>query len=400
MQKVLFVVFGATGDLSQRKLMPALVALYQKKQLPERFDIIGFGRKELTQEQFKSLFSGLPEDFAKHLVYVKGDYDAPDGYQRLAEQARGFENILFYLTTPPEVYGSIVAQLAASGLSDGTSGWRRVVIEKPFGSDLASAKELNSVLHSVFKEEQVFRIDHYLAKETVRKMPSIQAQEGIRWNKDHVDHIQITASEDFGIGGRGGFYDQTGALRDMVQSHLLQILSLIAMDAYGNKSSVLRDLVVPGEKDVVRGQYEGYLHEQGIPQASSTETFVALKTGVANERWQGVPFYIRTGKQMAARYAEVVIFYKDKSGIVMPINPRPGMPKPNTPEGHEVLLAKILQGDRRLFPSADEIELQWRFIDKIRAQWSSTQLHQYPAGSTGPEEADELIRRSSNAWLN
>jgi glucose-6-phosphate 1-dehydrogenase len=402
---LLIVVFGATGDLSQRMLMPALVRLQQKNQLPG-FKIIGFGRKDLNDGQFRALFKDLPAGFAERLAYVKGDYGAPEGYQKIAGLIPDGADVVFYLTTPPEAYSDIVRQLKATGLSAAKTGWRRIVIEKPFGQDLASAKQLNSVMHDAFKEGQIFRIDHYLAKETVRKLPAINSKEGQSWDNQHVDHVQITVSEELGLEGRGGFYDQTGALRDMVQSHILQVLALLAMEPSEGKSdeslkerkiSILRNLKVAGS-DIVRAQYRGYAEEVG--KTSTTETFVALKIGIMNERWNGVPFYIRTGKRMAARYAEVIVFYKDQSGIVLPINPRPGMPKPELPEGHEVLILKVLQGDTRLFPSSEEVELQWQFIDKIRRLFAETRLCGYDKGTPGPAESDELINRDGRSWVN
>jgi glucose-6-phosphate 1-dehydrogenase len=416
MNPVVIVVFGASGDLAQRKLMPALLGLYRAKELPEQFTIIGFGRKELSGEQFKALFFSLYTDpawkhFAEHLSYVQGAYNEAKGYALLATLAQQPCDMVFYLSTPPETYADIVCQLKLASLSTEQNGFRRIVVEKPFGHDLVSAQQLNSVLAQVFRKEQIFPIDHYLGKAFVQEVHALRAHYGKRWNNAQVDHVQITAAEDLGLEGRGGYYDAAGALRDMIQSHLLQVLALVAMEqpvvagaghVQAAKLRVLEKLYVDA---AVRGQYiagktaAGYLEELG-KQNSLTETFVALKLGIENARWQGVPFYVRMGKRMPARFAEVVLVFKDGSKQTLVVNPRS---KPSSShEPHEVLVRAVLQNDHALFPSWEEIEHEWKVVDSIHELWQreKTMLASYPAGTWGPREADELIKRDGRSWSN
>lgn len=407
MQPVTFVIFGATGDLAQRKLIPALHALFQAKELPADFALIGFGRKELSEGQFRQKFD-VTQEFAERITYVHGAYDAPGGFARLAALA-GERSIAFYLSTPPETYAHIIRQLHQAGLAAETGQrWRRVIVEKPFGSDEASARALNDVLRTAFKEEQIFRIDHYLAKETVRQIPAIRKAHAHRWDHKHIDHVQITISEDLGIGERGGYYDQAGALRDMIQSHLLQVLALIAMelpagddahDTRAAKIGVLKNIVLDElGANVVRGQYHGYTKEQNVHAASSTETFIALKLGIGTARWKGVPFYARSGKRMKSRFAEAHVFFKDGAPLTVVINPRQGG---HAKEAHEVLFPAVFAGDRALFPSWDEIELCWRIVDRIIAHWreQKPELHQHEPGSWGPAAAEELLRKEGRKWI-
>lgn len=414
MQPLFIVIFGGTGDLAQRKLVPALYRLKKDGQLPEDFTLVGFGRKDLTKEQFAALFLETDnESFAPHVQYVRGTYDAPGGFQHLALILNAQPcNALFYFSTPPETYADIIRQLQTAGLATAPAGcWRRVVVEKPFGHDLASAKALNATLTSAFKEEQIFRIDHYLAKDTIRAIPSLLNAKELKdkLTKEHIDHIQITVAEDFGVENRGGYYDTSGALRDMVQSHLLQVLALIAMerphemtaDALRQaKLAVLRQLRVT---NVVRAQYAegtiagkpvlGYAQEQGVNPQSETETFVALKLESASPRWNGVPFFIRVGKRLPLRAAAWDVVFKDGSGLSFPINPKKAHP---AREAHEVLFPAIIDGDAALFPSWAEIEACWKIVDEVRARFGP--LRQYAAGTWGPKESEQLLE--TRAWVN
>jgi glucose-6-phosphate 1-dehydrogenase len=381
--QLVWVIFGGTGDLSQRKLIPALHGLYAAKELPADFLVIGFGRKVLTQEAFKALFAEAKDlEFAKHLAYVQGDYGSAGGYQELAKQIPVDANAVFYLSTPPEVYGDIVLQLKSAGIAS-AKGWRRVVIEKPFGSDLATARQLNDTLAQAFAEEQIFRIDHYLGKETVQDIARKQ-----HW-RDDIDHVQITVAEDLGVEGRAGYYDTAGALRDMVQSHILQVLALVAKeqgsDVRQAKLAVLRSLSVSA---AVRAQYDGYRDEVQNPK-SETETFVALKLRSLLPRWKGIPFFIRTGKRLPARFAEAHIVLKDGKTTALPINPRSGKP---SREAHEILFSAIIRGDSALFPSWNEIEACWTLVDGVIAGWKNAPVRAYAQGGWGPEEANALVR--------
>jgi glucose-6-phosphate 1-dehydrogenase len=414
MQPLFIVIFGGTGDLAQRKLVPALYRLKKEGQLPKDFTLVGFGRKDLTKEQFAALFLEADnESFAPHVQYLRGLYDTPDGFKHLALILNAQpSNALFYFSTPPETYADIVRQLQAAGLAAEPAGcWRRVVVEKPFGHDLASAKALNATLTSAFKEEQIFRIDHYLAKDTVRAIPSLlngKELKGKMGAKD-VDQVQITVAEDLGVENRGGYYDTSGALRDMVQSHILQVLALILMERPHEmtaenlrqaKLAVLQQLKI---KRVVRAQYAagtiagkpvpGYAQELGVNPQSATETFVALKLESAGPRWSGVPFFIRVGKRLPLRAAAWDVLFKDGSGLSFPINPKKAHP---VREAHEVLFPAVIDGDATLFPSWAEIEACWRVVDAVRAQFGP--LQQYAAGTWGPKAAEELLEQ--RAWVS
>ncbi|GAC1637477.1 MAG: glucose-6-phosphate dehydrogenase [Chloroflexota bacterium] len=351
------VIFGATGDLAHRKLIPALYSLCHDQLLPKKMMIVGFGRSERSDDEFREgLRESLDEsgarvqdrawnDFANRLTYVQGAYNDPESFQRLSERLdqldreAGTENHrLFYLATPPNVYADVVGQLGGAGLETAPdeNGWARLIVEKPFGRDLQTAQALDRCVHAVFDESQVYRIDHYLGKETVQNIFALRFVNGIFepiWNHNYIDQVQITAAEAIGVEGRGGYYEEAGALRDMVQSHLLQLLTLTAMEPPSTftadklrdeKVKVLDALRFPDEGQpascVVRGQYgrgtvdgraaPGYLDEKGVSPGSTTETFVAAKLMVDNWRWAGVPFYLRTGKRMAKRVSEIAIQFR------------------------------------------------------------------------------------------
>ena len=337
------VIFGGTGDLAQRKLLPALFQLACKGRLSENIRIVGVARQEQSDDSFRRLMeqgvrelgdlalrTGEWSDFAKNLFFVRGDIDDPDLYirlkQRLGEIEGATANRLFYLSVAPRFFGTAVEHLGGSGLAEEDGGWRRVVIEKPFGRDLESAQALNRTVHRVFEEQQVYRIDHYLGKETVQNLLVFRFSNAIFepvWNRNYVDNVQITAAETVPVGDRAGYYDQSGVLRDMVQNHLLQLLTMVAMeppsamDAYSlrnHKVEVLRAIrrwnLEETAQNVAFGQYRGYLSEKGVAPNSPVATFAALRVYVDNWRWQGVPFYLRTGKAMAEKVTEILIQFR------------------------------------------------------------------------------------------
>ena len=357
LENQLIVIFGASGDLTKRKLIPALFELFRQQLLPEHYAILGIGRTDLSNEQFReNLLAGLnskPEDnsdisqeiksFANLLHYLSIENYDPAGYSLIREKISLLEetfltggNCIFYLATPPELYEVITTGLDMHGLNRQEKGWRRIIIEKPFGINLRSARQLNTHVLKCFSEEQVYRIDHYLGKETVQNVMVTRFSNGIfepLWNRNYVHHVEITSAENLGVEGRGGYYDKAGALRDMVQNHLLQLVTLVAMEpptqihALAIRNEVLKVLqsVRPVnakeiEKQVIRGQYTGstvrgtryssYREEQGVSPESRTETYVALKLFIDNWRWGGVPFFIRTGKHLPTKVTELVVHFK------------------------------------------------------------------------------------------
>jgi glucose-6-phosphate 1-dehydrogenase len=365
------VIFGATGDLTRRKLVPALWSMFQSRVLPEPFAVVGVGRSEMSHEQFRTRMREAVTDFARvqppsqkvwdrfaqSLFYHAGNTDDAALYDGLGraiakiEQERGTGgNRLFYLATPPSIYSTIATRLGAARLSrppDGTSSWVRIIVEKPFGRDLASSRALNQVVTSVFAEEQVYRIDHYLGKETVQNILVFRWANGIfepLWNRNHVDHVQITVGESIGVENRGAYYEEAGALRDMIQNHILQLLCLVAMEppvtfdagpVRDEKTKVMHAIrpIPADEVDrlAVRGQYGpgfvggqrvvGYREEKGVSAESITETYAALRLEVENWRWAGVPFYLRTGKRLAKRASEIAVQFKRTPHLVFRRNP-------------------------------------------------------------------------------
>jgi glucose-6-phosphate 1-dehydrogenase len=365
------VIFGASGDLTRRKLLPALWSMFQSRVLPEPFAVVGVARSEMTNEQFRTRMREAISDFARvqppstrvwdrfaqALFYYAGDpadgamYPGLTAYLRQVEQERGTgANRLFYVSTPPSVYPHLATRLGEAGLNrptEGTGGWVRIIIEKPFGRDLASAGALNQVVASVFSEDQVYRIDHYLGKETVQNILVFRWANGIfepLWNRNHVDHVQITVGEAIGVEGRGAYYEESGALRDMIQNHILQLLCLVAMEppvtfdadpVRDEKTKVMRAIrpVAADEVDrvAVRGQYgpgfvggqrvPGYREEKGVSAESITETFAALRLEIENWRWAGVPFYLRTGKRLPKRASEIAVQFKQTPHLVFRRNP-------------------------------------------------------------------------------
>jgi len=471
------IIFGASGDLAHRKLYPSLITLLRDKVLPKNYYVLGTARTEMTDEAFRKnirekLDAKLPADlvqsFLERCYYVSGDYGQPALYQalktRLAELDKKHDTgarHLFYLSVPPTIYEKISEQLGQSGLS--RSGpedqWTRVVVEKPFGSNLATAKHLNDCLHKHFQEKQIYRIDHYLGKETVQNILMFRFANAIFepvWNHHYIDNIQITAAETDGVGHRAGYYEQAGVVRDMFQNHLLQLLSLVAMEPPSSfapnavrdeKSKVIASLksLSPAELDgcSVRGQYKGYRQEKGVKPDSTIETFAALRVEVDNWRWQNTPFFLRSGKKLKTRETEILVEFKHvPTSIFKPlmaeqmsanvlrfaIQPDEGIqlsfeakhPGPKLcmstvtmqfdysetfgtepPESYARLFLDVMLGDPTLFARQDWLTGSWRFIDPLLDRWKEQKdkgLLFYEPGSTGPAEADALLQRDGCAW--
>jgi glucose-6-phosphate 1-dehydrogenase len=484
-QPCALVIFGATGDLTARKIVPALYNLALQRLLPAAFAVVGAARADLTAEQFRerlhadlvrfSRTKPINEDvwrsFAENVLYVS-TRDG-EGYETLRHTLAEVDvrsgtngNRLFYLATPPLAYGPIIDMLREHRLTEDVNA--RVVIEKPFGRDLASAIELSQKLQKVFTEDEIFRIDHYLGKETVQNILVLRFANGIFepiWNRQYVDHVQITVAESLGIEERGAYYEQVGALRDIVQNHLLQLLALVGMEppvsfdaksVRDEKLKVLRAIRPMAEDDVesnvVRGQYgpgfiegtpaRGYREEDGVDPRSTTETFVAIRGFIDNWRWEGTPFYLRTGKRLPKRTTEIAIQFRaaphavfsreaaedlEPNALVLRIQPDEGISLKfgakvpvqgirirsvnmdfvygasfmvDAPDAYETLILDALRGDATLFTRQDEVEQQWRYVDPIARAWAAGlgDLPIYPAGTWGPTEADLLVAQDGREW--
>jgi glucose-6-phosphate 1-dehydrogenase len=484
------VIFGATGDLTKRKLVPALINLAQSNLLSHQFAVVGFAVDDLDTEGFRKQIGEEIAQFAtgpvspdthdwlvRRLYYVRGDFQDPKAYQRLAEQTKqaadehGIHGShLYYLAVAPRFFGEIVRRLGEAGLSrESDDAWRRVVVEKPFGHDLDSARALNAELQEVLAEDQIYRIDHYLGKETVQNILVFRFANGIFepiWNRRYIDHVQISAAETVGVEQRGGYYEHAGALRDMVPNHLFQLVSLTAMEppisfdanaVRDEQAKVLHAMQSPSPEEVlscaVRGQYgdgrtgdqrlPAYRSEPGVTPDSSTETFVALKLGIDNWRWADVPFYLRTGKRLPSRSTEIAIQFRrapfrlfrdtpvealSRNRLVIRIQPDEGIAlrfgakipgaimrlgavdmdfdyrhyfgaTPST--GYERLIHDCMTGDATLFQRADMVEAGWSVIEPILDVWKALPpraFPNYPAGTWGPKEADELLSRDGREW--
>jgi glucose-6-phosphate 1-dehydrogenase len=480
------VIFGASGDLAHRKLLPALYNLALRNMLPPTFALVGVARSDYggdegyRKEVRKALEAysrtqpiddAVFDTFARGLFYVRGSFDDPKTYAELkrrlaqADRERGTEsNAVFYLATPPTVFPLVTTKLGEAGMSRSRTSTRSVVIEKPFGRDAASARALDAVVASAFRERQVFRIDHYLGKETVQNILVLRFANGIFepvWNRNFIDHVQITVAESLGVEGRGRFYEEAGAMRDIVQNHLLQVLSFVAMEPPGSfdvesvrneRAKVLATLRQLSTADVVRGQYDAgfaggnavpaYRDEEGVDPNSLTETYVAARLAVDNWRWAEVPFYVRTGKRLAKRVSEVAIQFKrvphlpfsyaaaeqlEPNVLVLRIQPNEGIalrfgakvPSTRTQirsvnmdfdydtafatapaEAYETLLVDALRGDATNFIRIDAVTDAWRAVDPVVHAWQNEggAPHPYAAGSWGPDAADDLLARDGRRW--
>lgn len=485
------VIFGASGDLTARKLIPAIYNLAFDNLLPSDFFLIGYGRKPIPDDEFRQVATDAVKEFSRrelnqdvwdHVVantsYVAGGYDDPEAFQRLAEHIAGLEKklgrelqSLFYISTPPSVFAPVLLNLGSSGLAEKYLGkpiHSKVIIEKPFGKDLTSAVELNGTIREVFEEHQVYRIDHYLGKETVQDLLVQRFANSIfepLWNRRYVEAVQITVSEEVGVGTRGGYYEQSGALRDMIQNHTMQLVALTAMeppvslnaeDVRDEKVKLLKAIqplaLGPGG-DVARAQYaagvmagrhvKGYLEEGGIADDSGTETFAAIRLSINNWRWQGVPFYLRSGKRMARRVTEIAVQFKRPPGTLFAESERfnlapntlsfqiqpdeglslvlngkvPGLETrtqpvkmnfrysttygSNTPEAYERLVLDAMVGDGTLFIRGDEAETSWKLYTPVLEAWAAAGregMDSYAAGSWGPPAAEALLAKNQHVW--
>lgn len=468
------VIFGASGDLTERKLIPSLFNLYCKKRMPEEFHIVGYGSTDFSDESFRShLKDGMREfsqaeysegdwnDFASHVVYMQGKY-ARENFEKLHSFLNEWQgeagNRIYYMATPPGAFPKIIDLLGDTGQLEESHGWRRVVIEKPFGTDLASAQQLNEQIHRTLTEKQIYRIDHYLGKETVQNILVTRFANTIfepLWNRNYIDHIEITVAETVGVEHRAKFYDEVGVLRDMFQNHLLQLLSLVAMEppvsfdasALRNEKVKVLSAITPMteeevEQSTVRGQYKGYRAEEGTKKDSMSATFGAVRLFVDNWRWQGVPFYLRSGKKLKEKLSQITIEFKEPPHLLFPtakehitpnmlmlyLQPDEGVhwrfeaKVPDTvaelrsvdmefhyadsfgttaiPEAYERLLLDTITGDASLFTRADEVETAWGIIDPILVAWDAQKqpLAFYEPGSWGPAEAGELLARDNRNW--
>ena len=472
------VIFGASGDLTSRKLIPALYRQFQRGRLPNPTRIVGVARSAFTTEQWRAQLTESTskyvkndfhndtwQAFSQNIFYHPGDIGSEDDFHKLAAFLTDVEGAqttdrVYYLSTMPQLYAAAIAQMGKAGLNDEKYGHRRVVIEKPFGVDLASAKALNESIHQTFREDQIYRIDHYLGKETVQNILVFRFGNTIfepLWNRNYVDHVQITVAEEVKVGRRGDYYDKAGILRDMFQNHILQLMMVTAMEApVRYTGEMVRDEKVKVLQSVrpykgsdfaefgVRGQYTGYSEEQGIPDDSQTETFAALKLYIDNWRWKGVPFYLRSGKGMSCRSTQIVIqfrepphmlfeerksFRPEANRIVIQIQPAEGLQlyfqskvpdsdmklrlseldfKFDTsgkelPDAYQRLLLDALVGDPGLFARSDEVEQAWRIIDPIISAWKSPAaptLNPYEPGMWGPEQCTEWMHAQGRNWFD
>ena len=475
------VIFGASGDLTHRKLIPALYNLYKIGRLSENFSVLGVARSELNDETFREKMretlihneETTPETldaFCSHLYYQAVNTSDAQDYGKLVPRLDNLHdkyktcgNTLYYMSTPPSLYGVIPECLAAHGLNTEECGWKRIIVEKPFGYDEKTAQALDVQIHRFFEEHQIYRIDHYLGKETVQNLLVLRFSNGWfepLWNRNFIDYVEITGAESIGVEERGGYYDGSGAMRDMFQNHLLQVLAMVAMEppAIINANSMrdevakvmhsLRPLTAEDmEHNLVLGQYtaaeingkmeKGYLEEKGVPADSRTETYIALRCEIENWRWAGVPFYVRTGKRLPARVTEIVIHFKTtphpvfsqnapENKLIIRIQPdeaismRFGLKKPGAGfeakevsmdfryadlagaqvlTAYERLLLDAMKGDATLFARTDAVHAAWKFVQPILDyKANGGRIHEYEAGTWGPVAADKLIAKQGKVW--
>ncbi len=472
------VIFGASGDLTQRKLIPSLFNLCRKNRLPHNWQIVGHSQTPYSDDKFRQHLADATKqfasfqyddkdwsEFAANVHYHQGGYSDEKDFKDLDAYLDKFDggngNRLYYMATPPGIFPNIISELGATGQLDESKGWRRVVIEKPFGTDLASARKLNEQLHKDLKEDQIYRIDHYLGKETVQNILVARFANTIfepLWNRNYIDHVQITVAETVGVEHRAGYYDSVGVVRDMFQNHLLQLTCLVAMEPPSSfKADALRNEKVkvlcsiqhldPKDvaRDTVRAQYKGYRQEEGVKPDSMTATFAAVRLHIDNWRWQGVPFYLRSGKCLKDKLSQIVIQFKEPPHLMFPhgnskltpnelvlyLQPDEGMhwrfeaKVPDTaadmrsvemefhyadafgtsaiPEAYERLLLDAMSGDAALFTRGDEAEDAWGIIDPILQTWASDQappLETYDQGTWGPPASAALLARSHRSWMD
>ena len=475
------VIFGASGDLTHRKLIPALYNLYKIGRLSENFSVLGVARSELNDETFREKMrealihneETTPETldaFCSHLYYQAVNTSDAQDYGKLVprlddlhDKYKTCGNTLYYMSTPPSLYGVIPECLAAHGLNTEEYGWKRIIVEKPFGYDEKTAQALDVQIHRFFEEHQIYRIDHYLGKETVQNLLVLRFSNGWfepLWNRNFIDYVEITGAESIGVEERGGYYDGSGAMRDMFQNHLLQVLAMVAMEppAIINANSMrdevakvmhsLRPLTAEDmEHNLVLGQYtaaeingkmeKGYLEEKGVPADSRTEAYIALRCEIENWRWAGVPFYVRTGKRLPARVTEIVIHFKTtphpvfsqnapENKLIIRIQPdeaismRFGLKKPGAGfeakevsmdfryadlagaqvlTAYERLLLDAMKGDATLFARTDAVHAAWKFVQPILDyKANGGRIHEYEAGTWGPVAADKLIAKQGKVW--
>ncbi|EEW78089.1 glucose-6-phosphate dehydrogenase [Haemophilus influenzae] len=475
------VIFGASGDLTHRKLIPALYNLYKIGRLSENFSVLGVARSELNDETFREKMrealihneETTPETldaFCSHLYYQAVNTSDAQDYDKLIprldelhDKYQTCGNTLYYMSTPPSLYGVIPECLAAHGLNTEEYGWKRIIVEKPFGYDEKTAQALDVQIHRFFEEHQIYRIDHYLGKETVQNLLVLRFSNGWfepLWNRNFIDYVEITGAESIGVEERGGYYDGSGAMRDMFQNHLLQVLAMVAMEppAIINANSMrdevakvmhsLRPLTSEDmENNLVLGQYtaaeingkmeKGYLEEKGVPADSRTETYISLRCEIENWRWAGVPFYVRTGKRLPARVTEIVIHFKTtphpvfsqnapENKLIIRIQPdeaismRFGLKKPGAGfeakevsmdfryadlagtqvlTAYERLLLDAMKGDATLFARTDAVHAAWKFVQPILDyKANGGRIHEYEAGTWGPVAADKLIAKQGKVW--
>jgi glucose-6-phosphate 1-dehydrogenase len=469
MDSFTLVIFGITGNLSQIKLIPTLYDLVAAGAIDCPFSVVGVGRADLDETAFRTFVSEAlhsPNSHHEHgidaavetkllslMQYVRLDFGTDSNFTALKhaiDKLPTSKNKMFYLATYPHLYTNIFTSLEKSGLNAQKSGWVRILLEKPMGHNLASAHELNELLARYYIEDQIFRLDHYLGKETMQNILTFRFGNELfepLMNKEYIDHIQVTAAEDFGIGQRGGFYERAGALRDVGQNHVLQMLALATMERPSTftNTDITRERVKllatlrPDPGKIVFGQYDHYHEEQNVNIKSDTETFFALETYIDNDRYRNVPIFIRAGKYLASTVAEVSIVFKNtehrllkdlpagenpnvliyriqpNEGIVLKMLTKvPGydlklqesymqycyrLTSPTLPGAYERLLIDALRGDQTFFNDAPEVEAQWRFIDPLEVKKKDLHLHLYPQGTWGPEAANKLIARSARSWL-